>query len=155
MRGDLTLIIQKVKHNVNMLTNMHHSPAEGDFCNEHEKAMKPATVQDTWGMWTRATTWWTVTPLAIQWKRCFSPSGPLNSGQFYNPFTSCGSKLPIKISDSFRKTTVHCKSATVKRRIHILVSRHQPSICPKGLWKTENLQSNHPASKPRIKPGIC
>jgi hypothetical protein len=29
-----------------MLTDMHHPPAEGNFCNEYETALKPATVQD-------------------------------------------------------------------------------------------------------------
>jgi hypothetical protein len=33
------------RQNVNMLTNMHHPPAEGNFCNEHGNDLKPAIVQ--------------------------------------------------------------------------------------------------------------
>jgi hypothetical protein len=46
VRGDLTSIVQKDKQNVKMLTNMHHSPAEGNFCDEHGNALRPAIVQD-------------------------------------------------------------------------------------------------------------
>jgi hypothetical protein len=45
-RGDLTAIVWKDKLNVNMLTNMHRSPAEGNFCDEHGNALKPAIVQN-------------------------------------------------------------------------------------------------------------
>lgn len=34
------------KWNVNMLTDMYHPLAEGNFCNEHDSALKPAVVQD-------------------------------------------------------------------------------------------------------------
>jgi hypothetical protein len=29
-----------------MLTDMYHPLAEGNFCNEHDSALKPAVVQD-------------------------------------------------------------------------------------------------------------
>jgi hypothetical protein len=34
-RGDLTAPAWKDKQNVTILTNMHHPPAEGNFCDEH------------------------------------------------------------------------------------------------------------------------
>jgi hypothetical protein len=39
-------MIWKDKGHVNMLTNMHHPPAEGNFCDEHGNALKPAIIQD-------------------------------------------------------------------------------------------------------------
>jgi hypothetical protein len=47
------------RQNVNMLTDMHCPAAEGNFCDEYENALKPATVQDYnkhMGMQTRVTT---------------------------------------------------------------------------------------------------
>jgi hypothetical protein len=41
-----------------MLMNMHYSPAEGNFCDEHGNALKLPwykTIRDTWGTWTRMT----------------------------------------------------------------------------------------------------
>jgi hypothetical protein len=32
--GDMTAVIWKDKHNVNMLTNIHYLPTEGNFCDE-------------------------------------------------------------------------------------------------------------------------
>jgi hypothetical protein len=43
--GDLTAMVWKDEQSANMLTNMHHFPAEGNICDEHGNAMKPATVQ--------------------------------------------------------------------------------------------------------------
>jgi hypothetical protein len=45
VRGNLTAMVWKDKRNVNMLTNMHHLPAEGNFCEEHGNALKPAIIQ--------------------------------------------------------------------------------------------------------------
>jgi hypothetical protein len=45
VRDDLTPTVRKDKRNMNMLTNMYCSPAEGNFC-EHENTLKPAIVQD-------------------------------------------------------------------------------------------------------------
>jgi hypothetical protein len=45
-KGDLTAIVWKDKRNVNRLTNMHRPPAEGNFWDEYENAVKPAIVQD-------------------------------------------------------------------------------------------------------------
>jgi hypothetical protein len=39
VRGDLTSIVWKDKRNLNMLTNMHCSPAEGNFCDKHGNAL--------------------------------------------------------------------------------------------------------------------
>jgi len=41
----LTAMVWKGKRNVNMLINMHHPPAEGNFCDEHGNTLKPATIQ--------------------------------------------------------------------------------------------------------------
>jgi hypothetical protein len=46
VRGNLASIAWKNKRNVTMLTNMHRSPAEGNFYDEHGNALKPAIVQD-------------------------------------------------------------------------------------------------------------
>jgi hypothetical protein len=45
-RADLIATAWKDKQNVNMLTNMHCPPADGNFCNEHGNALKQATAQD-------------------------------------------------------------------------------------------------------------
>jgi hypothetical protein len=45
-RGDLIAILWKEKRNVNMLRNMRCPPAEGNFCDEYGKVLKPAIVQD-------------------------------------------------------------------------------------------------------------
>jgi hypothetical protein len=65
----VTAILWKDIHNVNILTNMHPPPAEGNFCNEHAERglwnwQQYDTVTNIWGMLTRVTTWQTVTPLA-------------------------------------------------------------------------------------------
>jgi hypothetical protein len=39
-------MIWKDKRDIHMLMNMHHLPAEGNFCDEHGNALKPAIVQD-------------------------------------------------------------------------------------------------------------
>jgi len=46
MKGNLTAIVCKDKWNVNILKNFHSPPLEGNFCDEHGKAMKPAVIQD-------------------------------------------------------------------------------------------------------------
>ena len=45
-RSDLTKILWWDKRDVYMLTNIHSSPAEGNFCNEGGKAIKPQIVID-------------------------------------------------------------------------------------------------------------
>jgi hypothetical protein len=45
-KGNLTATVWKDKQNVNTMTSMHSPPLEGNFCNEHGKAMKPAIIQD-------------------------------------------------------------------------------------------------------------
>lgn len=46
VKGNLTAIVYKDKWNVNVLKNLHSPPLEGNFCDEHGKAMKPAIIQD-------------------------------------------------------------------------------------------------------------
>jgi len=45
-RADLTAIRWRDKRDVCMLTNIHNAPAEGNFCNERVKAIKPQVVMD-------------------------------------------------------------------------------------------------------------
>jgi len=45
-RDDLTAILWQNKTDVCMLTNTHNAPAEGNFCNEGRKAIKPQIVMD-------------------------------------------------------------------------------------------------------------
>jgi hypothetical protein len=46
VRSDWTAMVWKDKRNVNMLTNMRRPPTEGNFCDEHGNALKPAIVQN-------------------------------------------------------------------------------------------------------------
>jgi len=46
VKGSWTAIVRKDKQNVNALKNLHSPPLEGNFCDEHGKAMKPAIIQD-------------------------------------------------------------------------------------------------------------
>jgi len=45
-RADLTAILWWDKRDVCMLTNIHNTPAEGNFCNERGKAIKAQIVMD-------------------------------------------------------------------------------------------------------------
>jgi hypothetical protein len=45
VRDDLRVTVWKDKQNINMLTNMHHPPAEGNFCDEHGNTLKAAIIQ--------------------------------------------------------------------------------------------------------------
>jgi hypothetical protein len=46
VRGNPTAMIWKDKRHVNMLTNMHHPPAQGNFHDEHGNTLKPVIIQD-------------------------------------------------------------------------------------------------------------
>jgi hypothetical protein len=46
VKGNLTAIVCKDKRNVSVLKNLHSPPLEGNFCDEHGKAMKSVTIQD-------------------------------------------------------------------------------------------------------------
>jgi len=46
VRGNLTVIVWKDERDMNILTNMHRPPTEGNFCDEQGKAQKPVTVTD-------------------------------------------------------------------------------------------------------------
>ena len=45
-RGDLTAVVWKDKRDVCLLTNIHDPPKEGNYCDEHGNAIKPAIVAD-------------------------------------------------------------------------------------------------------------
>jgi hypothetical protein len=45
-RDDLTAMVWRDKKEVHLLTNMHHPPANGNFCDEHGNAIKPEIIQD-------------------------------------------------------------------------------------------------------------
>jgi hypothetical protein len=50
-RGDLktkvkAVTVWKDKQPVNILMHMHSPPSQGNFCDEHRKVVKPATVQN-------------------------------------------------------------------------------------------------------------
>jgi len=45
-RADLTAMLWRDKRDVCMLTNIHSAPAEGNFCTEGGKAIKPQIVMD-------------------------------------------------------------------------------------------------------------
>jgi hypothetical protein len=44
--GDLTAVLWKDKCIVNMLTNMHPLPGEGNFCYKHGNTLNPTIEQD-------------------------------------------------------------------------------------------------------------
>jgi len=46
VKDNMTAIAWKTRRNVNILMNMHCPPMEGNFCDKHGNAMKPATIQD-------------------------------------------------------------------------------------------------------------
>jgi hypothetical protein len=46
VRGNMTAMIWKNKWYVQILTNMHRQPVEGNFSNKDGKAIKPVTVED-------------------------------------------------------------------------------------------------------------
>ena len=43
----MTAIVWKDKQNVNILMNTHSAPLDGNFCDEHKNAVKPAVVHDS------------------------------------------------------------------------------------------------------------
>ena len=45
-RGDLTAMPWRDKRDVRILTNIHDPPAEGNFCDNNGKAIKPQIVLD-------------------------------------------------------------------------------------------------------------
>lgn len=64
---DFTAPVWKDKQNMNILTNMHHPPAEGNFCDEHGNTLKLALIQDyvrCMGTWTKLNVCWIFTPSA-------------------------------------------------------------------------------------------
>jgi hypothetical protein len=48
VRGNITAIIWKDKRDVNILTNMYHPSEEGNFCDEHGNALKPAIIPNSY-----------------------------------------------------------------------------------------------------------
>jgi hypothetical protein len=45
-RGDLMAVVWSDKRDIHMLTNIHNSPAEGNFCDENRNAIKSLIVED-------------------------------------------------------------------------------------------------------------
>lgn len=45
-RGDLTTVVWKDKREVYMLTNIHSTPIEGNFCDDHGNAICPPIVKE-------------------------------------------------------------------------------------------------------------
>jgi hypothetical protein len=45
-RDDLTAMVWRAKCDVHILTNMHHPPTNGNFCDKHGNAIKPEIIQD-------------------------------------------------------------------------------------------------------------
>jgi hypothetical protein len=45
VKGNLTVVWKDIR-NVKIVTNMHSSPLEGNFCDEYGKAMKPVIIHD-------------------------------------------------------------------------------------------------------------
>jgi hypothetical protein len=45
-RDDLMAMVWRDKRDIHVLTNMHHPPANGNFCDEHGNAIKPEIIQD-------------------------------------------------------------------------------------------------------------
>ena len=45
-RGDLSAVVWKDKSDVRLLTNIHDPPREGNYCDKHGNAIKPAIVAD-------------------------------------------------------------------------------------------------------------
>ena len=43
---NMTAVVWKNKHDVQVLTNIHDPPAESNFCDESGNALKPASVED-------------------------------------------------------------------------------------------------------------
>jgi hypothetical protein len=43
VRGNMTATVQD---KMNILANIHQPPAEGNFCDDHGNALKPAIVQE-------------------------------------------------------------------------------------------------------------
>jgi hypothetical protein len=45
-RADLTAILWRDKRDICVLTNIYNDPAEGNFCNDGRKAIKPQIMMD-------------------------------------------------------------------------------------------------------------
>jgi hypothetical protein len=92
VKGSWTVIVCKDKQNVNALKNMHSPPLEGNFCDEHGKAMKPAIIQDSnrhMGYVDKndcMTDSYSISRQTWKWtKKVFLPySGPYHSQQLYH-----------------------------------------------------------------------
>jgi len=46
VRGNQSIVRRKDKHDVYVLTNMHASPVEGNFCYNSGHAVKPRVIED-------------------------------------------------------------------------------------------------------------
>jgi hypothetical protein len=43
---DLTAMVCRDTQDIHILTNMHHPPTNGNFCDEHENTVKPEIIQE-------------------------------------------------------------------------------------------------------------
>jgi hypothetical protein len=43
-QGEMKAVVWRGKRDIHRLNNIHNPPAEGNFCNEKENAIKPHTV---------------------------------------------------------------------------------------------------------------
>jgi hypothetical protein len=77
-----------------MLTNIHITLAESDFCNKNRKAIKLQIVADsvTWSMWIREKEWLILTPSTIGHgsghRNVLLSVKPCHSKQLYSAYAS-------------------------------------------------------------------
>jgi hypothetical protein len=103
VRDNMTVMIWKDKRNVNMLTNMHHPPAEGNFCDEHGNALKPVIIQDYnehmgyMDKSDRMTNTYSISRRTWKWtKKLFFHLLDLTVLNSYILLGSCGAKLTLR-----------------------------------------------------------
>jgi len=100
VRSNLTAILWKDTQNVNILMNMHSPPLEGNFCNEHCKAVNLA-IQKVYNRHTEyvdksdhITNSYCISRLTWEWRKklIFHPLDLTILNSFIN-LASCGSDL--------------------------------------------------------------
>jgi hypothetical protein len=103
VRDNMTVMIWKDKRNVNMLTNMHHPPAEGNFCDEYGNALKPVIIQDYnehmgyMDKSDRMTNTYSISRRTWKWtKKLFFHLLDLTVLNSYILLDSCGAKLTLR-----------------------------------------------------------
>ena len=90
VKGNLTAVVWKDRQSVNVLKNLHSPPLEGNFCDEHGKAMKPAIIQDCnrhMGYVDKSdcmTNSYSISKLEMDKEAILPSSGPYHSQQLYH-----------------------------------------------------------------------